>query len=101
MLVRDDEAASGVAATLADSRAVVLRGNGAVTVGGTVEEATVLCWFLEEAARVELALQQLDAGSAPELTDDEATRRATWEGGLLDRIWTYLTRGDPEVDPSG
>ncbi len=100
-LVRDDESASRVVATLGSARALVLRGNGAVTVGATIEEATVLCWCLEDAARVELAVRVLAvAGQEPtELLPDAASRRATWEGGLLSRMWLYLTRDDPELVP--
>jgi HCOMODA/2-hydroxy-3-carboxy-muconic semialdehyde decarboxylase len=95
-LVRDDGTAARVAHTLGHAPAVVLRGNGVLTVGAGIEEATVLCWFLEDAARVELDLYGI--ASAAELSAQEANRRATWEGGLLDRMWAYLTRGDPEVD---
>jgi HCOMODA/2-hydroxy-3-carboxy-muconic semialdehyde decarboxylase len=97
-LVRDDHAAVGVAERLGDTRAVVLRGNGAVTVGETVEEATVLCWCLEDAARVELALSPLtQLATVTELSPAEAKRRAIWDGGLLDRMWDFLTRDDPEL----
>jgi HCOMODA/2-hydroxy-3-carboxy-muconic semialdehyde decarboxylase len=98
-LVRDDATASRVAEVLRDEPAIVLRGNGALTVGATIEEATVLCWFLEDSARVELDLRKIEGRDADltELSDAEATRRATWEGGLLERMWAYLTRDDPEV----
>jgi len=98
-LVRDDAAAAGVAEALGRGPAVVLRGNGAVTVGATIEEATVLCWLLEDSARVELDLRQIagSGGSLTELSGAEAERRATWEGGLLERMWAHLTHGDPEV----
>lgn len=100
-LVRDDASAVEVATALGDARAIVLRGNGALTVGATVEEAAVLCWFLEDAARVELDLQQLSGSGVTltELSGEEADQRATWEGGLLDRMWSYLAQGDPELDP--
>jgi HCOMODA/2-hydroxy-3-carboxy-muconic semialdehyde decarboxylase len=100
MLVRDDAAAAGVAELLGSGAAIILRGNGAVTVGSTIEEATVLSWYLEDSARVELHLLQCASvtGAVSELSSSEAARRATWEGGLLDRMWTYLTHGDPEID---
>jgi HCOMODA/2-hydroxy-3-carboxy-muconic semialdehyde decarboxylase len=99
-LVRDDEAAAAVALALGTGPAIVLRGNGALTAGATIEEATVLSWFLEDAARVELEARKLAGAGVPvtELTAAEAERRATWDGGLLDRMWAYLTRGDPELD---
>src|SRR5215469_4705509 len=43
-LVRDEASASKIAEALGDRPAIVLRGNGALTVGATIEEATVLCW---------------------------------------------------------
>jgi HCOMODA/2-hydroxy-3-carboxy-muconic semialdehyde decarboxylase len=98
-LVRDEAAAARVAETLGDHAAVVLRGNGALTVGATLEEATVLAWYLEDSARVELDLRKI-AGSRrrfSELSAAEAARRSTWEGGLLDRMWAFLTREDPET----
>ena len=55
-LVRDADSALAAAMTLGAARAVVLRGNGAVTVGSTLEEAVSLAWYLEDAARVELVV---------------------------------------------
>jgi HCOMODA/2-hydroxy-3-carboxy-muconic semialdehyde decarboxylase len=101
-LVRDEASAAGVSEALGDGTAIVLRGNGALTVGETIEEATVLCWFLEDSARVELDLRKIANSGVrlSELSAAEAARRATWEGALLDRMWTYLTRDDPERDPT-
>lgn len=98
-LVRDDKAADGVASTLADGVAVVLRGNGAVVAGSSIEEAVVLTWYLEDAARLELAVRS--AGIDGRLTASEAAARAVWSGGILDRMWDYLTAGDPESRGSG
>ncbi len=39
-------------------------------------------------------------GADSELSAAEAVRRATWDGALLDRMWAYLTRDDPEPDPA-
>jgi HCOMODA/2-hydroxy-3-carboxy-muconic semialdehyde decarboxylase len=99
-LVRDEASASKVAEALSDGRAIVLRGNGALTVGATIEEATVLCWFLEDSARIELDLRKIANSGVQlsELSAAEAIRRATWEGALLDRMWTYLTQDDPELE---
>src|SRR5690606_17687912 len=56
-LVRTDGQAQGVAAAMAGSPAVVMRGNGAVTAGPSLEDAVVLAWYLEDAARIELQLR--------------------------------------------
>ena len=95
-LVRDDEAATEVAELLGDGSAVVLRGNGAVVVADSLERAVVLTWYLEDAARTELAVRS--AGIDGRLSPDEIAERATWGGGIAERMWQYLTDGDPESD---
>lgn len=95
-LVRSDERARGVAETLGDNRAVVMRGNGAVTAGRSLVEAVVLSWYLEDAARVELEV--LRSGlDGPTLSPAEAAERATDAGRIFERMWEYLTAGDPEA----
>ena len=88
-LARNDDAAGAIAAALGGARALVLRGNGALTVGRSIEEATVLAWCLEDAARVELDV--LASGSAGQVLDAaEAADRAVWSGGLCDRMWDWM-----------
>jgi HCOMODA/2-hydroxy-3-carboxy-muconic semialdehyde decarboxylase len=97
-LVRDDESAVRVAAMMADAAAIVLAGNGEVLAGNTLEEAAALAFFLEDAARIELALLPVRGGDpAPrEYSPDEVARRAVRAGGLFERMWHYLCFGDPE-----
>lgn len=96
-LVRDDPSAEGVASALGDQApAIVLRGNGAVVTGSSLMQAVVLAWYLEDAARVELAVRQAKAEADGELTPEEAAQRAIWHGGIAERMWDYLTHGDPE-----
>jgi HCOMODA/2-hydroxy-3-carboxy-muconic semialdehyde decarboxylase len=96
-LVRDEASAAGVAELLGDAPALVLNVNGAVTVGRTAEQALALAWFLEDAARVELAaLSSGLADSVPTLSPEAARQRATWEGRIAERVWDYLLRDDPE-----
>lgn len=88
-LVRDDERAAAVARTLGAARAIVLRGNGAVVVGSSLEEACVMAWYLEDAARVELDV--LSSGEpAGVLTPSEAADRATLQGRIVERMWEWL-----------
>ena len=90
-LVRDDERAAAVARTLGGARAIVLRGNGAVVVGASLEEACVLAWYLEDAARVELdVLASGEHGNV--LSPAEAADRATMQGRIVERMWDWLTR---------
>ncbi len=94
-LVRDDENAAEVANLLGDGRAIVLAGNGCVCVGETIRHAAAHAFFLEDAARIELAL--LAAPEPPvEYTPDEVRLRATSAGGLYERMWDFLCFGDPE-----
>jgi HCOMODA/2-hydroxy-3-carboxy-muconic semialdehyde decarboxylase len=97
-LVRDDASAQGVAEQLGDRPAIVLNVNGAVAAGRSAEQALALAWFLEDAARVELAaLASGLADSAPLLLGDVAAQRATWEGRIAERVWEFLTFDDPGV----
>lgn len=96
MLIRDDDRASQCVAVLGSASAVVLRGNGAITVGDSLEQAVVLAWYLEDAARVEMEVLSTGCDGA-ELTSVEASARAIWAGGLVERMWQYLTHGDPEA----
>ncbi len=97
-LVRNEAAAEGVVDTLSDAPAVVVSVNGAVTVADSIQKALVLAWFLEDAGRVENAV--LAAGHADTQvfnTSQEAQERATWNGGIVERMWDYLTHSDPET----
>jgi HCOMODA/2-hydroxy-3-carboxy-muconic semialdehyde decarboxylase len=96
-LVRDDGRAAAVADLLGSGRAVVLRGNGAVTVGASLQEACVFAWYLEDAARVELDVL---ASGLPGLVLDpeEAAARATTQGLIIERMWEWLTDGVPPAD---
>ncbi len=95
LLLRSDEQAAQLATQLGDARAIVMRGNGAVTAGESLQAAVVLAWYLEDASRVELDC--LSTSIAPtRFTEAQSQTRATWNGRLLERMWDYLTAGDPE-----
>lgn len=97
-LLRDDAAAARLADRLGAGKAIVMRANGAVVVGANLVEAVALSWFLEEAARVEVALAQLKAdGDETLLTPEETTARQVTAGRVYERMWEYLTFGDPEA----
>lgn len=99
-LVRDVGSAAALVDRLGPARAIVMRGNGAIAVGKSIEEAVVMAWYLEDAARVELAV--LSAGvEGVRLTPAEARDRAITTGRLIERMWDWLTAGDPESQFSG
>lgn len=95
LLLRNDAAASRLADQLGDARAIVMRGNGVVLTGATVEESIVMAFYLEEAAKTELAV--MAAGGDPKvLTPEQAEVRSVSSGRIYERMWDYLTHGDPE-----
>lgn len=97
-LLRDDDKAAGVAETMGNAPAVVLRGNGAVVAAEDMKRALTLACYLEDAARVELAV--LASGmreEAPTFTAAQAQQRATWAGQPAERMWDLLTAGDCEA----
>jgi HCOMODA/2-hydroxy-3-carboxy-muconic semialdehyde decarboxylase len=95
-LVRDDKSAAALAERMGGARAIVMRGNGAITAGASIEEAVALAWYLEDAARVELAV--LNTGLEPQIfTAEEVRDRAIDVGSMLLRMWTWMSAGDPEL----
>lgn len=91
-LVRNDEAAAGVAETLGGGNAVVVGVNGAVTAATSMPQAFALAWFLEDSARVELAVRAAGGSDHVSFATPEAARaRATWEGRIAERMWEYWT----------
>jgi HCOMODA/2-hydroxy-3-carboxy-muconic semialdehyde decarboxylase len=97
-LMRSDAIAAKVADALGPKSGIILRGNGAVVAGADLKQAVTLSWFLEDMCRVELALLATgQADAAPVLTEAEAKHRADWGGQVAERMWSYLTFGDPET----
>lgn len=91
-LLRNDEAAAALAATMGNAVAIVMRGNGAVVAAPTMEQAVTLAWFLEDAARVERDVRAM--GFDPQsgkLDRGEIADRQVWAGGVAERMWDFLT----------
>ncbi len=96
-LLRDDQAAAEFASLLGPHRAIVMRGSGCVVTGATVAESVVLASSLEQAARPELAVLAAGAAVQPiEYSEAECQARAVTAGQIFERMWEYLTFGDPE-----
>jgi HCOMODA/2-hydroxy-3-carboxy-muconic semialdehyde decarboxylase len=95
-LVRNEASAAALAERMSGARAIVMRGNGAITAGATLEEAVALAWYLEDAARVELAV--LNTGLEPLVfTAEEVRDRAIDVGSMLQRMWNWMSADDPEL----
>lgn len=96
-LIRDDASAAAVAEALASGHAIVLRGNGVVVAAATLLDAVVLCWYLEDAARLELTVRAAGLLAPSQvLSAAECDRRATRSGEVFERMGMYLSAGDPE-----
>lgn len=94
-LLRSDAAAAELAAALGGARAIVMRGNGAITVGDTIEQAACFAYFLEDAAQLEHDVRSMGFDPGKGLLDiDEIAARQTLAGGVIERMWTWLTRAD-------
>jgi ribulose-5-phosphate 4-epimerase/fuculose-1-phosphate aldolase len=79
-----------VAHAIGDKPALLLRGNGQVTVGRTIPEAIMMAIYLEEAA--EILFGALQIGTPIALTADESvTRRVEALPPVdLERAWNYF-----------
>ncbi len=80
--IRGPEAASALAKTLSDKRAVLMRGHGAVVVGDSIEDTCVASIYLEDCARMQVICEML--GKPLALSKDEAA-----EVVELNRVWEY------------
>ena len=54
-----------------------------------------MAWYLEDTARVELAVMS-SGREGLALTAQESRDRAVTAGKLIERMWEWLTSGDPE-----
>jgi HCOMODA/2-hydroxy-3-carboxy-muconic semialdehyde decarboxylase len=89
-LLRSPALAEAAAHRLAGGEAVLLRGNGAVTLGRSPGVAVARMWLLAAACEAHLATQV--AGSVRFLTAEEI---ASWQAvadELLPRLWDHLRR---------
>jgi HCOMODA/2-hydroxy-3-carboxy-muconic semialdehyde decarboxylase len=85
-LIATTAAASRVAAALGDAPALLLRGNGGLAVGATLDEALARAWCLEDRCRLALAL----GDRARPLTRAELERRSRWYGAETARLAAWL-----------
>jgi ribulose-5-phosphate 4-epimerase/fuculose-1-phosphate aldolase len=85
-LIASKAAAHRVAAALGDAPALLLRGNGGLTVGATLDEALARAWCLEDRCRLALAV----GGRARPLTVAELERRRRWYGAETARLAAWV-----------
>jgi ribulose-5-phosphate 4-epimerase/fuculose-1-phosphate aldolase len=112
VLLRSLELAESAARSLPAGEALLLRGNGALTLGATPGIAVARMWLLSAACDVYLAAHA--AAAAGRVTPLSAAEVASWRAvrdELLPRLWQHLRRraepGSPSpielapADPSG
>jgi len=89
-LISSEKLGTAVADCLGDRPAVLLRGNGQVTVGRTIPEAVMMAIYLEEAAEVLYGALQI--GKPVPLTIDESKQRQVEALPPVDleRAWNFF-----------
>jgi len=89
-LISNRELGEEVVATLSNKPAVLLRGNGQVTVGRTIPEAVMMAIYLEEAA--EILAGALQIGNPIPLTADESAvrQREALPPADMERAWNFF-----------
>ena len=101
VLLRSLELAESATRSLPAGEALLLRGNGALTLGATPGIAVTRMWLLSAACDVYLAAHTAAGPVTPLSAAEVASWRAVRDE-LLTRLWQHLLRrADPsEVDPS-
>lgn len=91
-LITTQKLGEEVVQVLGDGPAVLLRGNGQVTVGRTIPEAVMMAIYLEEAA--EILYGALQIGTPVRLTSDESAKRQVEALPPVDmeRAWNYFKK---------
>ena len=91
-LITTEQLGNQVAQALGDKPAILLRGNGQVTVGRTIPEAVMMAIYLEEAA--EILYGALQIGKPIPLTPDESKQRQIEALPPVDmeRAWNFFKR---------
>ena len=100
-LLRSPDQAERAARCLPAGEALLLRGNGAVTLGATPGLAVARMWLLAAACDVYLAALAAAGAGANPVTPLSAGEIASWRavgGELLPRLWQHLRSGRARPD---
>ena len=90
LLLRSAELAGSAAACLPEGEALLLRGNGALTLGATPGIAVARMWLLSAACDAFLAARA--GGPVTELSAQEIASWRAVQDELLPRLWQHLRR---------
>lgn len=97
LLVTDQDLGGQLADALGDAPVAHLQGHGIVSVGATIEEATVNAIHLEQLAKINLEV--LKTGHAPRVIPPEEIERLGRHLAPLDGRWAYYA-SVTDVDPA-
>ena len=89
-LISSPELADQVVAVLGDRPAVLLRGNGQVTVGRSVPEAVMMAIYLEEAAEILAGALQIGAPIPLTVEESASRQREALPPPDLERAWNFF-----------
>jgi ribulose-5-phosphate 4-epimerase/fuculose-1-phosphate aldolase len=87
-LIRGREAGEKLAGRLGDGGGIVMRGNGAVTIGRSVGAAVARMWVLEVSAEINRTATAI--GTPQVLNEEEFSYWESVSEEILERIWSYL-----------
>jgi len=96
-LIHNLSLGAAAAAALGRADGLVLRGNGVLTVGGSLGEAAARMWSLEE--RCAVALGEGAGGTA--FGADELAARQRWYEAEQRRVWLWLKHLGRAASPDG
>lgn len=99
-LLRSPGPAERAASSLPSGEALLLRGNGALTLGATAGIAVARMWLLAAACEIYLAASQ---AFGPSVTPLSAGEIASWRaagGELLPRLWEHLRHRPGAIGPA-
>jgi 3-hydroxy-2-methylpyridine-4,5-dicarboxylate 4-decarboxylase len=82
--------AGDMAKLLGNSKALMLRGHGAVVVGQSIREVCMLSLFLEESARLEAEATRLGAPMFMERDEAEKITKRTFKPTSVERAWDHF-----------
>jgi len=91
-LIRGRESGEELAGRLGDAGGIIMRGNGAVTVGSSVGAAVARMWVLEVSAEINRTAAAV--GAAQVLNQEEFSYWESVSEEILQRIWSYLKTKD-------
>jgi len=89
--VETPERAAEIGRILGSSKAVLLRGHGAVVVGRSVPEVCILSLYLEESARLQVEAMKLGEPQIISAADAERLARRTFKPESTLRAWEHFS----------